>query len=153
MVQITFKRMGTVNANGSVPGQLTIGVKTWPTIERGVEYTFVRKGTYLLLMCFKTSGRRVRCLCFDDSPAISSHLIHDALNDRHTELQGCIAPGLSANENGIKDSAKAMDEVFLALGGFREWHKLTIEVQNNIVGSETKQDWIKRREKERGIAH
>ena len=49
MADIIFRRTGTVNPNGSVPGTLTIGDKTWPTIERGGGYTFVRQGTYKLL--------------------------------------------------------------------------------------------------------
>src|SRR5262245_15275396 len=147
MADITFKRTGKVNSNGSVPGELTIGTRIWPTIERGANFTFVRMGEYKLLMCYKTRGRHVRCLCFHETPAISSHLIHDALNNDHTQLEGCIAPGLSADDNGIKDSAKAMDEVFTALGGFVEWKKnITIDVQNNILGLETKDQWIERRE-------
>ena len=145
MADITFKRTGEINANGSVPGELTIGTKTWPTIEHGVHYTFVRKGQYTnLIMCYKRSHRHVRCLCFNDSPVISRHLIHDAQNDDHNRLSGCIAPGLTADDKGIHDSAKAMEEVFQALGGFSEWSITTIDVQNNIIGSETKADWIKR---------
>jgi hypothetical protein len=103
-------------------------------------------GQYELLMCYKISGRHIPCLCFHESRAISSHLIHDALNDSHTQLQGCIAPGLTADDQGIKQSAKAMQEVFAALGGFVEWRKVSIDVQNNILGQETKEQWIKRRE-------
>ena len=44
MAKIIFKRTGTANANGSIPGELTIGSKTWPTIERGADFTFVREG-------------------------------------------------------------------------------------------------------------
>src|SRR5262245_17579009 len=149
MADLVFRRLGTANKNGSVPGELRAGAKRWPTIERGANYTFVRQGTYNLVMCNKLSGRHVRCLCFNDSPAISSHLIHDALHDDHNELQGCIAPGLTADATGIHDSAKAMEEVFAALGGFVMWKSVTIEVQNNIVGLETKDEWVKRREANR----
>jgi hypothetical protein len=147
MSDITFRRTGTVNKNGSVPGKLTINGKTWPTVERGGGYTFVRKGSYTLLMCMKTRGRKVQCLCFSDDPSISTHLIHDALNNNHHQLEGCIAPGLNSDENGIKDSAAAMLEVFAALGGYQEWTKKTITVENNIVGEETKEQWIQRRKK------
>lgn len=150
MADITFRRAGTVNTNGSIPGELTIGGKTWPTIERGRDYTFVRKGTYKLLMCHKMRGRKVKCLCFSDDPAISTHLIHDALNDNHQYLEGCIAPGLSSDETGIKNSAEAMEQVFVALGGFQEWTAKTISVENNIVGEETKEQWIQRRKKAKG---
>jgi hypothetical protein len=146
MADITFRRTGTVNTNGSIPGTLTIGAKSWPTIERGGGHTFVRKGTYTLLMCKKTRGRKVECLCFSDSLAIQTHLIHDALNDDHNELEGCIAPGLTATDTGITDSKKAMLEVFDALGGYKEWRKKTIIVENNITGDETREQWIRRRE-------
>lgn len=152
MADIVFRRLGTANSNGSVPGELRIGSRTWPTIERGANYTFVRQGTYNLVMCVKLSGRAVNCLCFNDSPAIATHLIHDAYNDNHNSLAGCIAPGLTADSNGIHDSAKAMEEVFAALGGFIMWRTVTIEVQNNITTGETKEEWIARREAARAAA-
>lgn len=145
---IKFRRTGVVNANGSVAGELNIGSLKWPTIERGVDYTFVRQGIYSLLMCTKISGRAVNCLCFHESTAISKHLIHDALKDDHGKLRGCIAPGLSADRDGINGSEDAMKEVFAALGGFFPWKKVTIAVRNNIRGDETKEEWIKRRERE-----
>ena len=148
MADIVFRRTGKINSNNSVPGELRIGSKVWPTIERGPTFTFVRQGQYKLAMCEKLSGRHVQCLCFNDSRAISRHLIHDALNDDPKNLEGCIAPGLSADANGIKNSAAAMKEVFNALGGFVMWKTVTIDVQNNISGSETKDEWIKRREAE-----
>jgi hypothetical protein len=145
VTDIRFRRTGAVNPNGSVPGELTIGNRKWPTIERGVAFTFVRRGDYELLMTYKATGRRVRCLCFHEHPAVSSHLIHEALNDSHQWLAGCIAPGLTSDENGIKDSGKAMTQIFDALGGFVEGQKKTITVENNIRGSETKDAWIARR--------
>ena len=152
MTDIIFRRTGVVNPNGSVPGELIIGIKKWPTIEKGTNYTFVRKGQYDLMMCYKVSGRRVRCLCFYESRAISSHLIHDAFNDNHATLAGCIGPGLTSDENGIKDSAKAMNEIFVALGGFIEWKKgISITVENNIRGNENKEQWIRRRECDKGM--
>jgi hypothetical protein len=147
MADIVFRRLGTINPNGSIPGELAIGGKSWPTIERGLNYTFVRQGAYTLLMCKKVSGRTVKCLCFFDDPAIQTHLIHDAQDDDHNNLEGCIAPGLAKDANGIKDSAKAMAEVFAALGGFEEWRKKTIEVQNNVHGNENKEAWIARRKR------
>ena len=41
---IQFRRTGIVNPNGSVAGELRIREQKWPTMERGVDYTFVRKG-------------------------------------------------------------------------------------------------------------
>jgi hypothetical protein len=155
MADIVFQRTGELNPNGSVPGKLRIGEKTWDTIERGGGHTFVRKGTYELLMCHKTKGRPVCCLCFHESRAISTHLIHDAQDDKHTNLEGCIAPGLSADVTGIKDSAAAMKEVLDALGAFdgagnfKEYQRRTIDVLNNIgAATETRVEWIKRREAE-----
>ncbi|WP_046869497.1 DUF5675 family protein [Microvirga massiliensis] len=145
MVDIVFKRTGTVNANGSVPGELTIGTKVWPTIERGGGYTFVRMGEYTLKMDMKATGRKVQCLRFDHA-GIRTHLIHDALNDSHTNLEGCIAPGLSSDADGIKQSAEAMKEVWLALGGFTQGTNKTIRVENNITGDETAEAWIRRRQ-------
>ena len=85
MADINFKRTGSVNDNGSVPGTLTIGEKSWPTIERGGGHTFVRAGEYNLKMDTKNTGRKVKCLRFDHD-GIRTHLIHDALNDSHTNL-------------------------------------------------------------------
>ena len=145
---IQFRRTGVVNvSNGSVMGELRIGIQKWPTMERGKDYTFVRKGVYTLLMCTKVSGRAVNCLCFSDSPAISTHLIHDAMNDNSTGIEGCIAPGRGADRNGVHGSADAMIDIFAALGGFYMWKKVAIFVENNIKGDETKDEWIKRREK------
>jgi hypothetical protein len=152
MADITFRRTGSVNTNGSVPGELRIGSRTWPTIERGVNYTFVRQGSYNLVMCMKMSGRAVQCLCFNDSAAISSHLIHDAQDDDHRNLSGCIAPGLTADDSGIHHSADAMQEVLDALGGFVMWKKVTIDVRNNVAGFETKDQWVARREAARAAA-
>lgn len=146
---ICFRRTGVVNRNGSVAGELAIGSRKWPTIERGVNHTFARQGSYSLLMCVKTSRRAVNCLCFHESPAISTHLIHDANHDDHQALTGCVAPGLRADENGIHDSAAAMNEVWAALGGFVMWKMVTILVANNIHGNETKEEWIRRREQGR----
>ena len=145
---IQFRRTGIVNPNGSVAGELRIREQKWPTMERGIDYTFVRKGVYTLLMCTKISGRPVNCLCFSDSPAISSHLIHDAKNDDYKQITGCIAPGRGADRDGVHGSADAMIDIFAALGGFFMWKKVAIFVENNIRGDETKDEWIRRREAE-----
>jgi hypothetical protein len=163
MADIHFRRTGISNPNGSIPGELTIGRHTWPTIERGEEYTFVRLGTYQVAMDYKnSSGRRgepsasgtsssapnamyaLRCLRFTD-PAIQTHLIHDALYDDHRNLSGCIAPGLSADYSGVYRSGEAMNEIFDALGGFQVGKVFTISVANNIRGNETRDQWISRR--------
>ena len=143
MADITFKRTGP-EKNGGVPGELTIGSKTWPTLERGGGYTFVRKGEYTLKMDMKATGRSVKCLRFDHD-GIRTHLIHDALNDNHMTLAGCIAPGQSADDDGINGSAEAMKEVFLTLGGFVQDKNKSISVENNITGSETGLQWMQRR--------
>ena len=163
MADIYFQRDGITNPNGSIPGELQIGGQTWPTIERGGRYTFVRQGMYQVAMDHKnSSGRRgepsstgtsasapnamypLRCLRFTD-PAIQSHLIHDALYDDHTNLSGCIAPGLTADYEGVYRSGEAMEEIFEALGGFAIGKVFTISVRNNIRGNETREQWIRRR--------
>ena len=144
MADITFKRTGDATKEGPILGELTIGAKTWPTVERGSAYTFVRKGEYQLVMDVKNTGRKVKCLRFDHD-GIRTHLIHDALNDRHTNLSGCIAPGLKDGAKGYKDSAKAMLEVWAALGGYKKGVTKTIKIENNIMGDETAEQWIRRR--------
>lgn len=143
MAHIILKRTGA-NANGSVAGQLNIGIRTWPTIERGGGYTFVRMGEYTLKMDVKATGRRVNCLRFDHE-GIRTHLIHEALFDSHSTLEGCIAPGTSRDEQGIKNSTQAMREIFAALGGFVVGTTKTIKVENNVMGSETAGAWMQRR--------
>ncbi len=147
MADIIFTRTGKTNKNGSIPGKLTIGSETWETIERGKAYTFVRKGEYTLKMTWKTSGRKVKRLMFDHN-YIRTHLIHDAKDDKHTTLSGCIAPGKTCDEDGIAESEKAMEEIWVALGGFKEGKTCTIEVQNNIDNewrNDTKEAWLQRR--------
>lgn len=144
----TFRRTGEVNANGSIPGELTLGPKTWPTVERGDGHTFVRKGDYTLMVDYKNTDRaggvKVKCLRFNHE-GIKTHLIHDALNDKHTNLLGCIGPGLEATDTGIRHSEKAMAEIWDAIGGWVDGKLCTITVENNIVGDETAADWIARR--------
>lgn len=146
MSDIVFKRTGTYQG-GAPAGELKIGDKSWPTIERGGGYTWVRAGTYTLEMDIKRTGRKVQCLRFDHD-GIRTHLIHDALGDSHYNLQGCIAPGRTKTEDGIQDSAEAMKEVFLALGGFTQDALKTITVENNIAGDETGEQWMRRRQSE-----
>ena len=73
MADIVFRRTGVVNTNGSVAGELRIGSRTWPTIERGANYTFVRQGTYALLLCVKTKNRAVNFLCAAATAATAAH--------------------------------------------------------------------------------
>ena len=144
IADILFERTGVVNTNGSVAGLLTIGGKSWPTIERGGGYTFVRKGKYNVKMDIKNTGRKIQCLRFNHD-GIRTHLVHDALNDKHTNLSGCIGPGLVETDTGISDSIKAMSEIWNALGGFAQGTIKTIYVENNVTGDETGEAWMKRR--------
>src|SRR3954469_22688790 len=105
MADIIFRRKGT-NKNGSIPGEIEISGRTWPTIERGSGHTFVRKGEYNLLMDIKHTGRQVMCLRFDHE-GIRTHLIHDALNDNHKFLERCIAPEKTSDDSGVKQSKEA----------------------------------------------
>jgi hypothetical protein len=144
MADIVFRRTGIVTRGGAVMGELTIGTKTWPTVEKS-GCPWVRKGTYTLMRCTKVSGRAVPCLSFHDSKAINRILIHDANEDNHNDLAGCIAPGLTAHEKGIQGSDKAMEQILAELK-VEMWGKVTIEVENNLWGTETKEAWIKSRE-------
>ncbi len=145
MSDISFKRTGA--SSGAPRGELRIGAQSWPTIERGGGYTWVRQGTYNLKMDIKRTHRHVQCLRFDHD-GVRTHLIHDALNDDHHTLEGCIAPGSKSTDAGISGSAQAMQSVFLALGGFVDGKVVTITVENNIEGSETGQEWLRRRKVE-----
>ncbi|MFA8387435.1 MAG: hypothetical protein ACEPO2_17560 [Pelagibaca sp.] len=146
----TFRRSITPNSDGTIFGELTLGNKTWPTIERGNGYTFVRKGTYRLVVDYKNTDRKggvkVKCLRFNHE-GIRTHLVHDALNDNAFTLAGCIAPGMSKTENGIKDSIKAMNEIWDAVGGWEDGKVCSIFVENNVIGDETAANWIARRKK------
>lgn len=151
-ITLRHRRTGPEAANKAVPGELTIGSKTWPTIERGDGFTFVRQGTYTVTMDYKNTPRTakngtktyIKCLRFDHG-GIRTHLIHDALRNSHRTLAGCIAPGLTGDADSIKDSAKAMAEIWEALGGFVEGKSFQITVENNITGDEKGVDWMARR--------
>ena len=144
MTEITFKRTGPENTDGGVPGELKIGDSAWPTIERGEGYSFARKGEFTLQMDVKNSNRRVECLRLNH-PGIRAHLIHDAMNDDHHNLTGCMAPGITTSTEGICGSAEAMRQIFDALGGFTQGKEVKILIENNIVGDETGEQWIQRR--------
>jgi hypothetical protein len=162
MADMVFWRTGVTCKEGAVAGVLQIGEKFWPTIERGDGYTYVRKGTYVVTVGHKNKVREaggqcimVRCLRFGESPAIASHLIHDAYKDKHTALLGCIAPGLSADATGIHRSEEAMQQVLETLGVIdatgclKVGERRTIDVLNNVGGGdETKREWIDRRERD-----
>lgn len=46
----------------------------------------------------------------------------------------------------MKNSAKAMRQVFVALAGFREWNKTYITLQHDIAEEESDEQRIKRRQ-------
>lgn len=142
---IHFQRTGEENENGSIPGEMTIGNKTWPTMERGRNYTFARKGDYVLTMEMKVKNPRPAMRFSHEGVRLL--MIHDANEDRHTALDGCIAPGLEATATGVTGSAKAMSEVFDALGGFNPGTEVTLHVENNIWGDETAREFVERRKK------
>jgi hypothetical protein len=109
---LTLRRTGIVNANKTVMGELTIGDKTWPTMEKGKTYTHARKGDYSLEMCMKITNPR-KAIRFSD-PGVRALMIHDFRGD----VTGCIAPGLEATTDGVSDSWPAMLEIFDKLGGW-----------------------------------
>ena len=55
-------------------------------------------------------------------------LIHAASYPHH--LSGCLAPGRTILTTGIGESREALDDIFIALGGFTEGRKVYLTVKN-----------------------
>lgn len=140
---LTLRRTGVVNANKTVMGELTIGDKTWPTMEKGKTYTHPRKGDYNIEMCMKIENPR-KAIRFSD-PGVRALMIHDYRGD----VAGCVAPGLEATSEGVSGSWDAMLEIFDKLGGWVDGGELTLRVENNMSDGdqEVARDFIARRKK------
>lgn len=117
----------------------------FPTIERGGGYVSLKVGQYKMKHSKKIRGAgTINCLqCMDAE--IDQILIHDALNDSSTTLQGCIAPGMSKKASpgmGILDSATAMTEIFKLLGGYSIGKGVILNVWSNVPGeTRTRASW------------
>jgi hypothetical protein len=109
-------------------------------MERGEGHVSARAGTYELKIDIKNTHRRIPCLRFNHLGA-HTLLIHDAYNDKHKNLEGCIAPGLSSYDGGVHNSAEAMKEIFELLCGLTpgaltgmDMEALTKSLQSGGVG-------------------
>ncbi len=143
-VLLTLRRTGEIGkTTGMIFGELTIGEKSWVTMERGHGYTYARKGGYNLEMVMKIETPRPAIRFVDKG--VQALMIHDAaaVND----IKGCIAPGLGQKDGLVTDSVKAMGEIFDTLGGWAPGKKLFLTIENNALEGdrECSRDFIKRR--------
>ena len=130
-------------------GLLTIGPSCWPTVERWDVDTRLTPDRYtcefgwwtakngarskairILLTAVQFeriySAERRAELAFLGARARGRIYVHPA-NYPH-QLEGCIAPGTGEMEGGVSDSRHALQQIFEALGGWREGEKLDLEV-------------------------
>ncbi len=144
LLMIFHRRTGEISkATGAIFGELSIGGKSWPTMERGQPYVHARKGLYNLEMVTKIDNPRP-AIRFADK-GVRSLMIHDAVAVAH--IEGCIAPGTGKDTSVVTGSATAMTEIFDALGGWKEGMTLYLSVANNVYpgDQETAPAFIKRR--------
>lgn len=109
--------------------KITIGDKSWPAIERGGRYKWLRPGLYDVEFGYWTSssGRRYKAIRVLGAYSQGRIYIHPANWPR--QLTGCIAPGLEASAHGVHKSRPAIVEIFEALGGFREGFQFQLRVE------------------------
>jgi len=101
--------------------------------DANLKYSSLRVGTYKMKHSWKRTGRKIKCLRpVEDN--ISNVLIHDAANDDPNNLSGCIAPGIIGGEADWQNSAAAMEQLWVALGGFEEGKEVILVVLNNATG-------------------
>ena len=123
----------------------------YPSIERGGGYVNLKIGQYKMQHSKKkrrgAPGGTINCLQVIEHGNIDQILIHDAMGDSSTQLEGCIGPGLrkkTAPGMGILDSKGAMDEIWKLLGGYTLGNKVTLNVWSNVPGeTRTKLTWGK----------
>ena len=158
-IYLTLLRIGP-DLNGEERGILKVMdgqfmTKAFETRENDatLKYSSLRMGIYEMKHSKKThnldgkpSAEVIRCLRPTD-PRIEKILIHRAKNDNPNNLLGCIAPGTWGSLYDFKDSEKAMEELFEALGGYEEGKKVTLQVLSNAtgVGLGTKDTWWRTR--------
>ncbi|MEZ5428575.1 MAG: hypothetical protein R2747_20180 [Pyrinomonadaceae bacterium] len=116
--------------------------------DKNLSYSSLRVGIYEMEHSVKenqldgTPCDPINCLRPTDL-RIKHVLIHRAKNDNPNTLAGCIAPGSWGKLWGFGGSEAAMEELFVALGGYQKKKKVTLKVLSNAtgVGLETKDDW------------
>lgn len=117
------------------------------TLERGLNFTNLKVGTYEMKHSIKRTGRQIPCLR-PTNPWISAVLIHDAYGDKASNLLGCIAPFAEGDDSYYRGSEKAMNILWQKLGGFdpNTPKKVTLIVTNNYPGEHrTAEQWIAQR--------
>lgn len=144
LINLFLHRVGP-DENDYEKGYLEIPTlnKKFTTRERGDGYVSLRIGQYKMVHSTKIKGRQVKCLRPAESE-ITTILIHDAYKDDPSTLEGCIAPGKPEGEADWSDSAKAMEELWEALGGWDEGNAVILNVMNNVSyrpDDETRNDW------------
>ncbi|NJM53298.1 MAG: hypothetical protein HC846_07820 [Blastocatellia bacterium] len=127
-------------------------IKAFSTIEndKTLRYSSLRMGVYE----FKHSWKKfnldgtqmknpIKCLRPTES-RIQKVLIHRAFDDDANTLAGCIAPGTWGTLYSFEDSEKAVEELFVLLGGHCDEKTVTLNVLSNASGvgyGETKENW------------
>ncbi len=133
---LTLQRLGP-DENGNEKGYLKV-MKTgdiFSTRENDatLDRSSLRVGIYEMEHSMKIENRQVRCLRPVELQ-ISKILIHDAYNDDPETTVGCIAPGIIGQEADWSNSARAMEQLFQALGEYEEGKKVYLMVLNNATG-------------------
>ena len=123
----------------------------FPTIEHGGTTISLKIGQYKLKHSKKKReppiGNTINCLQVTGHPKIDQILIHDAWKDSSNNLAGCIAPGMkkkTKGPGGVLQSAKAMEEIWKLLGGYRIGTEVTLNIWSNTPGeTRTIHNWGK----------
>jgi hypothetical protein len=132
----------TFKQNGAQIGQFS-------TLERGLDYTNMKVGSYEMIHSWKRTKSRVQCLR-PTNRWITTVLVHAAFNDDAKWLEGCIAPFIVGTENHYARSAEAIEEMFRLLGGFDDLTPKSVKlvILNNYPNEKrTAEQWIADREK------
>ncbi|MBK6683984.1 MAG: hypothetical protein IPG45_05880 [Deltaproteobacteria bacterium] len=101
-----------------------------PAIERGGNYVFVREGEHELEASHwvprSDPTKRIEALRFWIDGKRTTLLVHVA--NFPSQLEGCVAPGLTESKRGVNHSAAAMAALFEALGGWVEGRRWRVVV-------------------------
>lgn len=129
-------------------GLLKINGKTWHTTEllakNGQPYVSLLPGKYVVEMARMATGRRALRFLADghtiesyaSRPAtfkslsegrIYAHAVA-AVILRPDHLKGCVGVGMEVAQDGVRASARAMDEIYAELGGFVEGERFELEI-------------------------
>jgi hypothetical protein len=131
----------TIKQGGQVLGQFS-------TLERGLNFTNMKVGTYEMIHSWKRTKSIVRCLR-PTNRWITTVLIHAAYGDKARNLEGCIAPFMIGTEAVHAKSSEAIDKMFEMLGGFDDKtpKRVTLKVLTNFPNEHRNaEQWIADRE-------